>query len=618
MSPLKPPFLSCESIAVFSLLAIVSHLILRFWLLTSPLVFFLPLALTFIFGGIPLILDLWKKLIKRQFDADLLAGISIISSVLLGEYLAGSLVVLMLSSGEALENYAMKSSSSVLRALAKRMPQIGHRRAGQQIVDVPIEELQVEDQIEVFPHEVCPVDGTVLAGYGAMDESYLSGEPFLIDKAPGSPVLSGALNSASSLTIIATKLPQDSRYAQIVKVLEASEKNRPQLRRLADELGALYTPLALGLALTAWFVSKEPLRFLSVLVVATPCPLLIAIPIVIIGSISLSAKRGIVIKDPALLEQIASCETIILDKTGTLTHAKPTLTEVISISSFSRQEVLRLTASLERFSKHPLSQPIIQAARKEQLELGEPTSVTEQPGRGMSGVVSGHEVQITSRKIFSSHNQEEARLLPQVTHGLECIVVIDRHIGALLRFRDEPRKESFAFVQHLAPQHRFNKIMLVSGDRQEEVQYLADQLSITEVYSGKSPEEKVAIVVEETKHAKTLFLGDGINDAPALMCATVGIAFGGQSDITTEAAQAVIMEPSLKKVDELFHIGRRMRRIALESAGGGMALSVIAMVFALLGYLPPVAGALVQEGIDLFSVLNALRASLLPEELSDL
>jgi heavy metal translocating P-type ATPase len=570
-----------------------------------------------VFGGTPLVLELALKLIKGQFGSDLLAGISIVTSALLGEYLAGALVVLMLSGGEALEAYAVRSASSVLEALARRMPSVAHRDRNGTIADVPLDEVAIADTLVIFPHEICPVDGTVIEGHGVMDESYLTGEPYKMSKTPGSEVLSGAINGETALTIRAGKLAVDSRYAKIMHVMRASEQRRPRLRRLGDQLGAFYTPLAVAIALVAWAVSGKADRFLAVLVVATPCPLLIAIPVAIIGSISLAARRGIIIKDPAVLERIDRCRTAIFDKTGTLTYGQPKLTELIPGPGFTRDEVLTLVASMERYSKHPLSGAILQAADKEGISLQEATAISERPGEGLRGSVATRSVQVTSRKSLTAEHPEFTDVLPQLGGGLECVVVIDGTYAAMLRFRDEPRGESASFINHLRPKHRFNRVLLVSGDRESEVRYLAEQVGIKEVYFSQSPEEKVELVRKEANRANTVFLGDGINDAPALTAATVGIAFGQQSDITAEAAGAVILDSSLQRVDEFLHLSRRLRAIALQSAVGGMAASLVGMALASAGYLPPVAGAIAQEVIDVLAVLNALRVAIPPKALSD-
>ena len=605
-------------IAIFATVAIVVHLVLRFALRTPPGIYQIPLLATLAFGGIPLVYELAKHLLRREFGSDLLAGISIVTSVLLNEYLAGSIVVLMLSGGEALENYALRNASSVLRALAKRMPAIAHRKRDSVIVDVELDDIEVGDTLVVYPHDICPVDGTVIDGHGVMNEAFLTGEPFEITKAPGSAVISGAVNGESALTITATRRAVDSRYAKIMEVMRESEQNQPHLRRIGDQLGAIYTPVAVSIAVLAWVISGEAVRFLAVLVIATPCPLLIAIPVAIIGSISLAARRSIVVKNPAVLEQITECRTAIFDKTGTLTYGEPKLTEQLIAPGFEQKEVLTLAASLELYSKHPLARAILAAARAEGLHLQQASHVSEPPGQGLRGTVSDRQVQLTSRGKLLSQKISGAEHLPPIAGGLECIIVIDGKFAATFRLRDAPRAEGRSLIQHLGPKHQFQRIMILSGDRESEVRYLAEQVGITEIHAEQSPEQKLAIVRQETAVAKTLYVGDGINDAPAMMAATVGMAVGQNSDVTAEAADVVAMENSLKKVDEFMHISRRMRSIALQSAVGGMVLSLGGMMFAASGYLAPVAGAISQEIIDVLAVLNALRAAFPPKLISDM
>ena len=605
-------------IAVIAVAAIVVSLLLRFAFHTSPGVFQIPLLTALALGGVPLVYELLRKLFRREFGSDLLAGISIVTSVLLGEYLAGSIVVLMLSGGEALESYALRSASSVLRALAKRMPSVAHRKGDSAISDVPLADVAVGDTLVVYPHDICPVDGTVLEGNGVMNEAFLTGEPFEITKAPGSAVISGAVNGEAALTITATRLAVDSRYAKITEVMRESEQNRPRLRRLGDQLGAIYTPVAVAIAILAWVISGEAVRFLAVMVIATPCPLLIAIPIAIIGSISLAARRSIIIKNPAVLEQITGCRTAIFDKTGTLTYGEPKLTEQLIVPGFAQKEVLALAASLELYSKHPLARAILAQAKEEGLPLAQASQVNEAPGQGLRGTVSNRQVQITSRGKLVAQKLPGVEHLPPVAGGLECVVVIDGRFAATFQLRDAPRAEGHSFIQHLGPKHQFQRIMILSGDRESEVRYLAKQVGITEIHAEQSPEDKLAIVRRETALAKTLYVGDGINDAPAMMAATVGMAVGQNSDVTAEAADVVAMVNSLKKVDEFMHISRRMRSIALQSAIGGMALSLAGMMFAATGHLSPVAGAISQEIIDVLAVLNALRAAFPPKVISDL
>jgi heavy metal translocating P-type ATPase len=600
-------------IAGFTMIAIVLHLVLRYGAHAPLRVALAPLIVVLLVGGTPLVFDLAKKLVKREFGSDLLAGVSILSAVWLGQYLVAAIVVLMLSGGAALEEFATARASSVLDALARRMPGFAHRRGADGPEDVKLEEIRIGDVLIVLPHEICPVDGAVIEGRGKMDERYLTGEPYEISKMAGSQVISGAINGDAALVIRAEKLAADSRYARIMKVMQSTEQQRPHLRRLGDQLGAWYTPVALILAGIAALASRDMQRFLAVVVVATPCPLLLAIPTAIIGAISLAARRAIIIKNPAVLEQIDSCQTLIFDKTGTLTYGRPTLTEIICAEGLEKQDVLRLAASLEHYSKHPLAGAILAEAKEQKTKFLGVTELSEAPGEGLRGIVEGYTVRITGRK----QAEEVHTSLPAMGSGLECVVFIDEHYAATMRFHDAPRGDSRLFIQHLKPRHGVRKVMLVSGDRESEVQYLANSVGISEVFAGMSPEEKVAIVKQETAKAKTLFVGDGINDAPALTAATVGVAFGSQSDIITEAADAVILETSLGKIDELMHIGRRMRRIALQSALGGMVASIVGMIAAATGYLPPIGGAVAQEVIDLFAVLNAVRVALPTDDLQD-
>jgi heavy metal translocating P-type ATPase len=600
-------------IAALSLAAIITHLILRYFVRTRVNISEIPLLVALAIGGVPLLIELLRKLWTRQFGSDHLAGISILTSVVLAEYLVGVIVILMLSGGTALEQFASRRASSVLDALARRMPQVAHRKRGAEISDISLAEIAVGDLLIVLPHEISPVDGFVVEGRGKMNEAYLTGEPFEMAKTPGSEVLSGAVNGDSALTIRAEKLPIDSRYARIMKVMQETEQRRPRIRRLGDKLGAWYTPAALALAIVASLATHDANRFLAVLVVATPCPLIIAIPVAIIGAISLSARRGIIIKNPAVLEQIDRCRTLIFDKTGTLTYGKPTLAEIICAPGMQRDDILRLAASVESYSKHPLASAIVEGATKAGLTLEPPSEISERPGQGLRGTVAGRSIWITGRGNIDGLDVD----LPPTAPGLECLIFFDDRYAATFRFEDSPRQESPEFIRHLRPRHAVSRVLIVSGDRLNAVEHLAKQVGIEEVFAATSPEEKVDIVRRESAGAPTLFLGDGINDAPAMQAATVGVAFGVKSDITSESADAVVMETSLSRVDELIHIGQRMRRIALQSAVGGMALSVLGMIAAALGFLPPIEGAIAQEVIDLAAVLNAVRVALYRGSLSD-
>jgi heavy metal translocating P-type ATPase len=552
-----------------------------------------------------------RRVLSGRFDADILAMVSIVTSLILHEYLAGTIIVLMLAGGTVLEQYATGRASSVLDALAQRMPRIAHRIKGDTTEDFPIESITPGDILVIFPHETCPVDGVVTIGRGTMNEAYLTGEPYLLSKSPGSNVLSGAMNGDTALTIRATKPAVDSRYAQIMRVVKETEENQPAMRRLAERLGAWYTPLALLLAGAAWALSGDPARFLAVIVVATPCPLLIGIPVAVIGAISLAAKNGILIRKASSLEEIDRCRVFVFDKTGTLTYGTPTVAEVNCGPGFTKDRLLGIVSSLERYSRHPLATALVKAG--EGQIPAEVTEVHELPGQGLIGIADGHNVEVTGRKRAQQLNLE----IPAEGSGLECLVIIDGKFAAQIRFRDKPRQDAPDFVKHLGTRHGGTRVVLLSGDRESEVRYLAELAGIKEVHFGQSPEEKVKFVTEIAAQTPVLYVGDGINDAPALLAATVGIALGDKGEIAVQAADAAILEPSLRRVDQLIHIGRRMHTIALQSAIGGMAASGICMAAAAAGYLTPSVGALAQEAIDIAAVLNALRVGIGGDSMTD-
>lgn len=442
-----------------------------------------------------------------------------------------------------------------------------------------------------------------------MGESYLTGEPFSVAKAPGASVLSGAINGEAVLVIRSEKLAHDSLNVQIMEIMQDAEQKRPTVRRTGDQIGAVFVSIASILVIAAWYFTGDSTRYLVVLVVATPCPLLFAIPITLISAISMAARQGMIIKDPTVLEHLPTCRTAIIDMTGTLTHGKPVLTENICAQSIEQADILLSAASLERYSIHPLAQENLQAVNKEKLPLIEATSVSEKPGQGVIGLVAGHEIRVTHRKKLLQTTPDIISILPPTTPGLECILMQAGQYAVTFHFRDAPRSDGKSFIGHLAPSLLFNKVMLVSGDRDSEVAYLANLLGIKETLASQSLEQKAAIVRAETAQVPTLFMGDGINDAPALASATVGNAFGQHRSVTAEAAGAVIMENSPAKVDERIHISIAMRRIVLENAIGGITLSLIAMGFAAGRFITPVVGALLQKVVDILAIANALRLS---------
>ncbi len=450
------------------------------------------------------------------------------------------------------------------------MPSVAHRQTDGDLADVALADVAVGDRLVVLPHEICPVDGVVVAGHGTMDESYLTGEPYLMSKTPGSAVLSGAINGASALSIEASRLAVDSRYAKIMQVMRTASSGGRKFAVWATGWGRSIRHWPWRSPPGPGPLSGEPLRFLAVLVVATPCPLLIAIPVAIIGSISLAARRGIIIRDPAVLEQVKNCRVVILDKTGTLTYGTPHVVAQHVAAGFERGEVLRDAASVERYSKHPLATAILAAAQREGISLADATSVNEQPGDGLRGTVAGREVRITNRRKLAAADPEATGQFPPPAGGLECCVAIDGRYAATYVFRDEARPEGSSFVGHLPSQHGMRPRAVGFGrSRERGAATWPIRWASTKCLPAKVPSRKLELVRRETAAANTLFLGDGINDAPALTAATVGVAFGQNSDITAEAAGAVIMDASLARVDEFLHIGTRMRRDCPGKCPGG-------------------------------------------------
>lgn len=597
---------------VCSLFALVIGLLLQFFDQVSIAKAVFQSGL--IIGSTWSLLEVVQDFLKGKIGTDLLAVLAVFTAVALGEYVAGLVIVLMMSGGEILEDLATSRASSVLAALARRMPRDAMRRLPDgKLETVPIGDLAIGDIVAVAPHAVSPADGTVVEGHGLMDESFLTGEPITIPKAPGAAVLAGAVNGDTALLVEVSKRATDSRYAQIVKVIQESSQLEVPIRRLGDRVGAAFTPLALGAALFSWWVSGDATRFLSVLVVATPCPLILSIPVAILGAVSVAARQGILIRKAAILELLPKCKTLILDKTGTLTTGEPALTEVHLLSTYQESEVISLLASLEQYSRHPLGKAVVNYAKAKHLDLQPVSLVSEKPGEGLIGRVGHSELRVTGRQAAV----REGISLSDGVRGLECFLWIDGRLAAHLIFRDNPREESKPFIEHLAGRHGITKVMIVSGDRASEVSHLAKNLGVLDVHAEVSPEGKLALVRAERASSDVVFVGDGINDAPALVAASVGIAFGEVSDVTSSAADAVVFTSSLHEVDKLMHLALRTRRIIVQSVGFGMGASVLGIIVAACGFLTPTAGAVVQELIDLISLGNSLRLSFVRQEITD-
>ena len=576
----------------------------------------IPLMVMCVVVAVPLTIEVVHGLMSRRVGADVLGLLAMVTAAVMSEWLVAAVIALMVSGGKALEDAASARASAVLDALARRSPTIAHLRGADGVPrDIDVGSLAIGDVVVILPHEICPVDGVVIEGRGSMDESYLTGEPYVVPKTPGSQVLSGAINSAEALVVRSERTAADSRYAQIVGVLTKAEAEQPPMRRLADRLGITYTVIALLFAVAGWVVSGDPNRFLAVLVIATQCPLLIGVPVAIIGAIALAARYGIIIKDPSMLERISTARTMVFDKTGTLTYGKPTLSSIDVAAGFDRHELLALTSSAEQYSRHPLAVAVIEATSDVPRLPVE--RVAEMPGSGLVAVVAGRELLVTGRVAVARTHPELVTQLPPEAAGLECVIIVDGGYAGTMQFRDEPRAGAREFIAHLNARHGVVRTLLLSGDRRSEVDYLAERVGLTEALAQVSPERKLQIVQAETALAPTVFLGDGINDAPAMTAATVGVAFGKNNDVTAEAADAVVLDSSFERLDELMHIGRRLRRIALQTAIGGIALSAVGMLLAVVGLLPPIAGAIAQEVIDLLAIANATRVAMARRPMTD-
>ena len=556
-------------------------------------------------GFMPFFWQMLKKLITGNLTADLIALLAFILAIYLQQPFTATLILLMLVSGLALEEFASHKASFALENLMQRIPALAHLKKEDNFFDIKLNDIKIDDLIAIFPFETAPVDGEVVEGYGNMDESYLTGEPYKISKTIGSQVLSGSINGESTIVIKASKLAENSRYAQIVDIMKKAQQEKPNLQKLTDKIAVFFVPLTLLIAGLCYYFTSDLVRFLAVLTIATPCPLLIAVPITIISAISIAAKQGIIIRDARILEYLPTCTTAIFDKTGTLTYGEPKLTTITNISNYTESQIIQKVASLERHSRHPLASAVLNYAKEQKIILTNASQVSEKPGYGISGIVNNFHLVITNRnnaKNFANHQN-----LPPKQIGLECVIIINNTVSAIFVFEDVERPETGSFISHLGLEHNFSEVILLSGDQREQVNYLGAKLGIHKCYSEKSPEEKLAIVKNYSQKSPTLFVGDGINDAPALLLATASIAFAKHNQIAGESANAIILENNLLKVDKLMHLSLDTRKIALQSAVGGMLFSLFGMILASFGYISPAQGAVLQQIIDVIAIFNSLR-----------
>ena len=602
-------------------------------------------------GGIPLLWETLKQLYRREFGVDVIAILAIAGSIFMHQYLAGALVVLMMSGGEALEAYALRRARSSLSSLAERAPRSAHTWRGEELTTIPAEQVEVGMVIVVKPGELIPVDGVVTTGSSSLSEADLTGEPVPVRKAPGMLVLSGSVNLDGVLEIRASKRSAESKYAQIVRLVEDAQTQKAPIHRLADRYSVWFTLAAVSLAALAWAISGDSVYALAVMVVASPCPLILATPIAIMSGIDLAARNGIIAKSGGAIEQLGEVDIAVFDKTGTLTLGMPKVTAIVPVKQEKPDAeaqgqdkseaprlyhdgdegtLLRLAASVEQLSTHILSRAVVEAAQERALPLSSVDEFEEIFGKGVHGRVSmiaedrrgawesaGNDVEVAvGNRSFMKHLDipVPAILLAErerrVASGQICsFIAVQKRVEGLLVLQDVPRPELSRLSSDLRAAG-IKETILLTGDSEVVAQQIGKIALVDRVVSRCLPEDKVRIVQElERQGHRVLMVGDGINDAPALASATVGMALGTQGlTAAASAADTVLLSTDIMRVVRAVRLGRRVMRVAVQGIWVGMGLSVIAMVFAAFGFISPAAGALIQEAFDVIVILNALRA----------
>src|SRR6266487_4845772 len=593
-------------------------------------------------GGIPLLWDTMKHIIHKEFSVDFIAILAITGSLLLNEYLAGAFIVLMLSGGEALEAFALRRARTSLSALAERAPRTAHIWQNDQLISIPAESVEVDMVIVVKPGELIPVDGIVTSGSSSISEADLTGEPIPVRKTPGMLVLSGSVNLDGLLEVRASKRSAESKYAQIVHLVEEAQNQKAPIHRLADRYAVGFTIAAIALAALSWAISKDSVYALAVLVVATPCPLILATPIAIMSGIDLAARNGIITKSGAAVEQLGEVDIAVFDKTGTLTLGKPKVTAIILsrqenqhsetfATTYDENTLLRFAASVEQLSTHILARAVVDAALERDLSLSLATDFEETFGKGVQGhvpiipedcQVEWHSVNDLVAVAVGNHTfmQHLEITVPlsllserkrRVDAGQICsFIAVDKQITGLLVLEDVPRAELAQLSSELKAAG-IKETILLTGDSEVVAHQIGEVAQVDRVIARCLPEDKLHIVQElEAQGHRVLMVGDGINDAPALATATVGMALGSQGlTAAATAADTVLLSTDILRVVRAVRLGRWVMRVALQGIWVGMGLSGLAMLFAAFGFITPAAGAILQEGIDVIVILNALRVS---------
>ena len=548
-----------------------------------------------------------------RFGVDVLAVLSLVGALAVGEYLAGALIAVMLATGQALDAAAERRATKDLRALLDRVPRTARRRSGEEVEVVELDAIVIDDVVLVGPGEVLPVDGLVNSAYAVIDDSAITGEPLQVRYDHGEAVRSGSVNAGAGMELRASATAADSTYAGIVRLARQAAAESAPLVRIADRVAAWFVPLALAVAGLAWLLSGSAARAVAVLVVATPCPLLLAAPVAIVSGLSRTSRIGVLVRGGGALETLGNATTLVLDKTGTLTSGRPRGTDIVVAPGWTVDEVLGLAASADQLSPHVLAAAIVTEARARGLSLVVPEVVEEEAGTGVSATIGGRRVHVGNLALGSSDGDSaewSASVLSRA--ALDGAVVawvrVDDELAGAILLADPLRPDAPRTLRRLRAAG-INRLVMLTGDRPAPAEQIGTVLGLDEVAAQQTPADKVARVRAERERAVTAMVGDGVNDAPALAAADVGIAMGARgSTASSEAADIVLTADRLDRLADAKLIARRSRRIAVQSAVIGMGMSLVAMAFAAFGFLRPAYGALLQEGIDLAVILNALRA----------
>jgi heavy metal translocating P-type ATPase len=555
-----------------------------------------------------LLRDIARSLPRRDYGLDIVAALSMAVAIAFGETLAAAVVSLMYAGGQLLEDVAETRARADLRALLGRVPAKALRYEDGGLAETAIEALRPGDRILIRQGDILPVDGRVLGGPALLDQSILTGESVPVRRLAGEEVLSGAQSLDMAFDMEATRTAADSTYSAIVRLVRMAQAAKAPMVRLADRFALWFLLATVLMAAAAWLLSGERMRFLAVLVAATPCPLILAVPVAIVSGIGKASRRGVLVKGGAVLETLARAATLVIDKTGTLTEGHARVVDIQVAGRRNRDEVLRLAASLDQASSHAIAASIVAAARARGLRLSLPAEASEEAGAGIAGLVDGHRVIVGGSGFVNRRLKRPGRRNVAPAGTVVVAVAIDGRPAGRLLLADRLREDAGAALDRLR-RAGIGRIVLASGDRRAVVEKIAGELGLADARAELEPRDKVDVVRAERRRGVVLMAGDGVNDAPALAAADVGIAIGVRgAPAAAEAADAVLLIDNLKRIAEAVEIARRSRRIALESVCAGLGLSFAAMLAGAFGYLLPVEGALVQEAIDVAVILNALRA----------